>query len=161
MLESAGASMITIHGRTYNQAFKGLSNWDPIYELKRNLTIPVIGNGDIKDYNHGISKLGNLDGFMIGRAAIGNPWCFLNRIKFRDPTHNERIDIALEHYYLFRHFKEELIALREFRKYLGNYVAGFKNAKEWRNRLMHCEDEKTFVDYMLKIKHIGPSLTLA
>ena len=59
-LESAGASMLTIHGRTYNQAFKGESNWEPIYELKRNLKIPVIGNGDIRDFNHGLDKMPTL-----------------------------------------------------------------------------------------------------
>ncbi|MFL2744245.1 MAG: tRNA dihydrouridine synthase, partial [bacterium] len=90
-LESAGASMLTIHGRTYNQAFKGESNWEPIYELKRNLKIPVIGNGDIRDFNHGLDKMANLDGFMIGRAAIGNPWCFQDRRKYPEPTLDERI----------------------------------------------------------------------
>ena len=160
-LESAGASLITIHGRTYNQAFKGEANWEPIYELKRNLSIPVIGNGDILNYNHGISKLGNLDGFMIGRAAIGNPWCFINRKKYPEPTHSDRIETALEHYYLLRNLKEELVALKEFRKYLGNYVSGFRNAKEWRTMLMQCNNEKDFFDNMLKIKHINPKLALA
>ena len=153
-LESAGASMITIHGRTYNQAFKGTSNWEPIYELKRNLSIPVIGNGDILNYNHGLKKLGNLDGFMIGRAAIGNPWCFLNRQKYPDPTHNERIELALKHYYLYRRSKKEIVALREFRKYLHNYVSGFRNAKELRNQLMQCQEESTFVARMSEIMQI-------
>ena len=100
-LESAGASMLTIHGRTYNQAFKGESNWEPIYELKRNLKIPVIGNGDIRDFNHGLDKMANLDGFMIGRAAIGNPWCFQDRRKYPEPTLDERIDLALKHFHLY------------------------------------------------------------
>jgi len=161
ILESAGASLITIHGRTYDQAFKGKSNWEPIYELKKNLSIPVIGNGDIQDYSHGISKLENLDGFMIGRAAIGNPWCFLNRLKYTEPSHTERIELALEHYYLLRKIKLELVALREFRKYLGNYISGFKNAKKWRSRLMLCNEENDFFDCMLKIKQIKPELALA
>lgn len=160
-LESAGASLITIHGRTYDQAFKGKSNWEPIYELKSNLSIPVIGNGDVQDYNHGIEKIGNLDGFMIGRAAIGNPWCFLNQKKYPEPTLNDRIEIALEHYLLFRRIKAEIVALREFRKYLGNYVSGFKNAKNWRVRLMECNDEKDFFDCLQKIKTIQPKLTFA
>ena len=160
-LESAGASLITIHGRTYDQAFKGESNWEPIYELKRNLSIPVIGNGDILNYNHGIKKLGNLDGFMIGRSAIGNPWCFLNRAKYAEPTHSHRIETALEHYDLLRNLKEELVALKEFRKYLGNYVSGFRGAKEWRNRLMQCNNEKDFFDCMLKIQQKIPPLAFA
>ena len=160
-LESAGASMLTIHGRTYNQAFKGESDWQPIYELKRHLTIPVIGNGDIRNFNHGLEHLGNLDGFMIGRAAIGNPWCFQDRRKYPEPTHHERIEIALEHFHLYRRFKREIVAVREFRKYLGNYVSGFRNAKEWRSRLMQCNDEKTFVECMQEIKQLEPPLALA
>ena len=151
-LESAGASMLTIHGRTYNQAFKGESNWEPIYELKRNLKIPVIGNGDIRDFNHGLDKMANLDGFMIGRAAIGNPWCFQDRRKYPEPTLDERIELALKHFHLYRRFKRELVAVREFRKYIGNYVSGFRNAKEWRNNLMQCQNEKSFVECMREIQ---------
>ena len=151
-LESAGASMLTIHGRTYNQAFKGESNWEPIYELKRHLSIPVIGNGDIRDFNHGLEQMANLDGFMIGRAAIGNPWCFQDRRKYAEPTLDERIELALKHFHLYRRFKRELVAVREFRKYIGNYVSGFRNAKEWRNNLMQCQDEKSFVECMREIQ---------
>ena len=115
-LESAGTSMLTIHGRTYSQAFRGESNWEPIYELKRHLKIPVIGNGDVQNLNHGIKKMSNLDGFMIGRAAIGNPWCFQDRRKCSEPNIEERIKLALKHFYLYRKFKLELVALREFRK---------------------------------------------
>ena len=160
-LESAGISMLTIHGRTYNQAFKGDADWGPIHELKSHLKIPVIGNGDIRDYNHGLAHFGNLDGFMIGRAAIGNPWCFQDQRKFLEPTHHERIELALKHYHLFRRFKQELVAVREFRKYLGNYVSGFRNAKEWRNRLMQCQDEASFVECMQGIKRLEPPLALA
>ena len=160
-LESAGASMLTIHGRTYNQAFKGQADWDPIYELKKHLSIPLIGNGDVRDYNDGIKRLCNLDGFMIGRSAIGNPWCFQDRRKYTLPTHFQRIAVALEHFYLFRSFKKEIIAVREFRKYLGNYVNGFRNAKEWRKRLMQCQDESSFVGFMKEIQLLEPPLALA
>ena len=159
-LESAGASMLTIHGRTYNQAFKGESNWEPIYELKRQLSIPVIGNGDIRDFNHGLEQMANLDGFMIGRAAIGNPWCFQDRRKYPDPTLDQRIELALKHFHLYRRFKQELVAVREFRKYIGNYVSGFRNAKEWRNSLMQCQNEKSFVECMQKIQQLEPPLAL-
>tara|TARA_B110000263_G_scaffold859_1_gene700 strand:- start:45 stop:746 length:702 start_codon:yes stop_codon:yes gene_type:complete len=159
-LESAGASMLTIHGRTYNQAFKGESNWEPIYELKRQLSIPVIGNGDIRDFNHGLEQMANLDGFMIGRAAIGNPWCFQDRRKYTDPTLDQRIELALKHFHLYRRFKQELVAVREFRKYIGNYVSGFRNAKEWRNSLMQCQNEKSFVECMREIQQLEPPLAL-
>ena len=105
--------------------------------------------------------MGNLDGFMIGRAAIGNPWCFHDRRKYQEPTYHERIELALEHYHLFRRFKQELVAVREFRKNLGNYVSGFRNAKEWRYLLMQCQDEASFVDCMQEIKRLEPPLALA
>ncbi len=80
-LENAGANLISVHGRTYKQGFSGSANLEPIYELKHHLQIPVIANGDIHSYDDGISKIRNndieLDGFMIGRASFGNPWCFL------------------------------------------------------------------------------------
>lgn len=85
-LESAGVSLLTIHGRTYHQAFRGTANWDPIYELKKHLSIPLIGNGDVLNYTDGMSKLKNLDGFMIGRKAVGNPWVFQDRAQV-DPPH--------------------------------------------------------------------------
>ena len=159
-LESAGASMLTIHGRTYNQAFKGESDWEPIYELKSHLSIPVIGNGDIRDFNHGLEQMANLDGFMIGRAAIGNPWCFQDRRKYPDPTLDQRIELALKHFHLYRRFKQELVAVREFRKYIGNYVSGFRNAKEWRNSLMQCQNEESFVECMREIQQLEPPLAL-
>lgn len=73
-----------MHGRTYKQAFNGNADFTGIYELKQALNIPVIGNGDVMSYDDGIAKIqspnpddANLDGFMIGRASFGNPWCFL------------------------------------------------------------------------------------
>lgn len=75
-----------MHGRTYKQAFEGKADFTGIYELKQHLDIPVIANGDIMDYADGMKKIihpanqeggKNLDGFMIGRACFGNPWCFL------------------------------------------------------------------------------------
>ncbi|PIE88957.1 MAG: dihydrouridine synthase [Acidobacteria bacterium] len=73
-LESAGLDGVTIHGRTYAQKFVGSADWEPIYALKRTVEIPVFGNGDITNSGEARSKLGNLDGVMIGREATFNPW---------------------------------------------------------------------------------------
>ena len=86
---------------------------------------------------------------------------FTSRKKYPEPTLSDRIETALTHYLLFRRIKEEIVALREFRKYLGNYVSGFRNAKNWRVRLMECNDEKDFFDCLQKIKKIKPKLKLA
>jgi tRNA-dihydrouridine synthase B len=150
-LEAAGSSLVTIHGRTYRQAFKGNADWDPIYELKRNLSIPVVGNGDVRDYSDGIKKTKNLDGFMIGRSAIGNPWVFCNPNERASPSLSERVEVAIRHYELLREFQTEQRALREFRKYLGEYVQGFRYAKEQRKRLMTCEREEDFLQQMREI----------
>lgn len=75
-LIDAGIDAITIHGRTYKQGFHGEACWDAIYQLKKEISIPVIGNGDVKDDLSAIEKLKNLDGVMIGRSCFGNPWIF-------------------------------------------------------------------------------------
>ena len=147
-LEMAGVSLLTIHGRTYRQAFKGEANWHPIYQLKEHLAIPILGNGDVQDYRDGLKRMRNLDGFMIGRKAIGNPWVFLDSRKHPQPSLSSRIAVALEHYYLLREIKAQHIALKEFRKYLSEYVQGFYQAKEYRRALMDVRDERQFIRLM-------------
>ncbi|MDD3646003.1 MAG: tRNA-dihydrouridine synthase family protein [Candidatus Gracilibacteria bacterium] len=78
-LEEAGASLITIHGRTMKQAYTGVADWTDIHELQKHLKIPVIGNGDVQNYKDGMEKVKDLAGFMIGRATFGNPWCFVSQ----------------------------------------------------------------------------------
>ena len=73
-LEQAGAQAGAIHGRRYNDKFSGKANWYPIYELKKNVSVPVIGNGDIASAADVVAKIGNLDGVMVGRGTFGNPW---------------------------------------------------------------------------------------
>ncbi len=73
-LVDAGAQAFAIHGRRYHDKFTGKANWDPIYELKRSVGVPVIGNGDVMSAADALSKIGNLDGVMVGRGTFGNPW---------------------------------------------------------------------------------------
>ncbi len=73
-LEEAGAKAFSIHGRRYHDKFSGAANWEPIYELKKEVKVPVIGNGDIASAADALAKIGNLDGVMIGRGTFGNPW---------------------------------------------------------------------------------------
>ncbi len=73
-LVAAGADALAIHGRRYCDKFTGKADWDPIYELKKSVTVPVIGNGDIFSAQDAVEKLGNLDGVMVGRGTFGNPW---------------------------------------------------------------------------------------
>ena len=99
-----------------------------------------------------MDQLGNLDGFMIGRHAIGNPWCFQDRLKVPQPLLADRITMALEHYCLLSSLKPERIAVLEFRKYLGHYLSGFHNASEWRARLMQSNTGQEFVARMNQLR---------
>ncbi len=135
-LEEAGADSLTIHGRTHKQGYRGYANWEPIYELKKQVSIPVIGNGDVQNYEDGLEKLQNLDGFMIGRAAIGNPWAFLPKEQREAVTLADKIEVMLEHLSLLCSEKEETRAVIQFRKHMVGYISGFRNAKEARIALL-------------------------
>ncbi len=73
-LVEAGAKALSVHGRRYNDKFSGAANWEPMYALKREVNVPVIGNGDIASAQDALEKIGNLDGVMVGRGTFGNPW---------------------------------------------------------------------------------------
>ncbi len=141
-LADAGASLITIHGRTYNQQFRGEADWEPIHELKRHLPVPVLGNGDVWDFQDGLDRMGNLDGFMIGRAAIGNPWAFLPPGSGRTPGMPERVTVMKEHYRLMRESLPEGRALIDFRKHMAGYLRGFAMARSARKNLLQVEGER-------------------
>ncbi len=142
-LVGAGASLVTIHGRTYDQAFRGGADWEPIFRLKAALPVPVLGNGDVQDVADGLRRMGPLDGFMIGRAAIGNPWVFAAGAT--PPTLPERVEVMRRHYAYSREAKSERLALIEFRKHLAGYLRGFPAAKAARTLFMHIDEERTFL----------------
>ncbi len=132
-LEQAGAKLITVHGRTYQQEYTGNANWTPIQELQKNVKIPVLGNGDCKNYEDGISKMGNLWGFMVARWALGNPWCFLPGNY--EPTWQERLAVMSEHMERMVASKWENRACLEIRKHFTHYLHGFEGVREYRKRL--------------------------
>jgi tRNA-dihydrouridine synthase B len=160
-LVSAGASLITIHGRTYDQGFSGAADWGPIHELKRHLTVPVLGNGDVAHHADGLRKLGNLDGFMIGRAAIGNPWVFLREAQGRHPSLAERSRVILRHYELMRESKPERQAVIEIRKHLAGYLRGFQLAKQARCTLLRIESEAALRERLAALAEGPHTLALA
>jgi tRNA-dihydrouridine synthase B len=160
-LVDAGASLITIHGRTYDQQFSGRADWEPIYALKSGLSVPVLGNGDVADYGDGMARLGNLDGFMIGRAAIGNPWAFLRRPEQRHPSLAERAAVMREHYRLMRESRPERSALIEFRKHMAGYLRGFDLAKTARRTLLEITDERTLLQRLDALAEGTQALALA
>ena len=156
-LVEAGAEALAIHGRTYNGKFGGHANWDPIYELKRNVDVPVIGNGDIKTAQDAVDKIGNLDGVMVGRGTFGNPWVMADICEAlynneaaeqsaADPTNTidtltfeDKIPLILQHCELACRVKGEKRGMLEMRKHLSSYVKGFDGASALRAQLVRVE----------------------
>ena len=122
-IEANGASMIAVHGRTRDQRWRDPANWDPIAEIKKSVSIPVIGNGDVRDLED-INKMfleTNCDGIMIGRAAIGNPWIF-SQIKKEDLSRSKILDLVYKHWQSVESFYGRERALVLFRKHLKAYL---------------------------------------
>jgi tRNA-dihydrouridine synthase B len=138
-LEQAGASLISVHGRTYQQEYTWSANWEPMFELQRALKIPVVWNGDCKNYENWIVRIQNtgdmpnLWGFMIARHALGNPWCFLPWDYV--PTWQERISVMHEHMRRMVDSKWENRACIEIRKHFTHYLHGFEGVREYRKKL--------------------------
>ncbi len=147
-LENAWAQLITVHWRTYKQIFTWQADWTMIYELKKNLRIPVIWNWDVLDYDDWINKLQNLDWFMIGRKSFWNPWSFLPW-RFT-PSMSERLDIMEEHARLLIELKWRKWAL-ESRKNMVQYLFWFPGVKHYRSELVQVEN---FEDVQRVVKEI-------
>lgn len=143
-LEAAGASLITIHGRTTKQAYTGLANWEPIYEVKKALSIPIIGNGDIRSGKDALEKLGNLDGVMVGRGTMGNPWvmreiaaAFAEESYTPPQTFAEKLPTLLRHCELMVESKGEQRGIKEMRKHFVSMLKGFRDASQYRSQVVH------------------------
>ena len=123
-IEANGASMIAVHGRTRDQRWRDPANWVPITEIKKLVSIPVIGNGDVcdlEDIERMLSQTG-CDGIMIGRAAIGNPWIFSQLIKEELPR-KEILNLIRKHWQSVEIFYGREKALILFRKHLKAYLS--------------------------------------
>lgn len=148
IIEEAGASAITVHGRTRQEFYSGTCDIDIIKQVKENVNIPVIGNGDIEDYETAKKMFDqtNVDGIMIGRASLGNPWVF-NKIIQKDLgnidieiTDKEKYKMILKHYELSIKNKGEYTAIREMRKHIAWYIKGMKNNSNMKNIINSLEN---------------------
>lgn len=160
----AGISRVAIHGRTYSQHFAGKADWSPIYELKKAISIPVIGNGDVSNAETTKEKLGNLDGVMVGRATMGNPWIMREvasalydeqQWTVDEVSWEERLRIMELHSKLLVETKGEHRGMMEARKHMAAYVRGISGAAEFRSRLVRVE---TFGELVGIVEEIRQSI---
>ncbi|WP_077368899.1 tRNA dihydrouridine synthase DusB [Anaerosalibacter sp. Marseille-P3206] len=165
IVEKEGASAITVHGRTRDMFYSGEADWDIIGEVKSNVKIPVIGNGDIFTPEDGIRMLKHTkcDGIMVGRGSRGNPWLIKNIIELINgkdvvyPSYEDKIKKAIEHLELLCQFKDERIAVREMRKHIAWYIKGIKDSARIKNQVNTIETvydmKKLLIDYVNAIKY--------
>jgi len=149
MAQEEGVSAIAIHGRTPQQHFSGTADREIIKLLKSKLSIPVIGNGDIKNYEdaRNLISMTGCDGIMIGRASMGNPWIFSTvtaGLKSEEiptpPSVRERMDTALKHAALLIEYRGELIGFKHIRKHLAWYIKGLRGATRLREHIFHTDN---------------------
>lgn len=153
--EAAGASAICVHPRTRAQGYSGLSDWNIIKQVKENVRIPVIGNGDIKTIYDAKRMLEETrcDAVMIGRAVLGNPWFIKECVEYIEnnkiiekPSTLEKINMIKKHYKLLKENTSEKQALLEIRSHALWYIKGTQNNKEIKNRIVQAKTEKEFLD---------------
>lgn len=143
VIEKAGASAICVHPRTRSQGYSGKADWNIIKEVKENVSIPVIGNGDIKSPEDAKRMLEETkcDAVMIGRGVLGNPWLIKNVVNYLDGKEVidvsivDRIDMCLKHLKLLDSLKNEKLACLEIRNHISWYFKGIKGANELKNKV--------------------------
>lgn len=149
--EESGAQILTIHGRTREQFYSGVADWNIIKDVKDNLSIPVIGNGDVFTPEDGKKMMTytGCDGIMIGRGCRGNPWIFKRTEKLLktgktspEPTDKEKIEMAIKHLELMCNYKKEVIAVKEMRKHIAWYIKGMKYSAEMRNEINRLSEKE-------------------
>lgn len=144
IIEAAGADAITVHGRTKDQMYAPPVSLDEIANVKKAVSIPVIGNGDIVDGKSAklMLDMTGCDFLMVGRGALGNPWIFqcinayLNReADFTEPTLEEKMDVMLRHIGTLCEYKGVRIGMREARKHAAWYIKGIRGAAAFRQEI--------------------------
>ena len=163
IIEEAGASAITVHPRTRAQGYEGKADWNIIKEVKENVSIPVIGNGDIKtiyDAKKMIDETG-CDAIMIGRAALGNPYLFKQVIAYlnkgeilEDLSPKEKIDLTIKHFKYLLEIKPEKQAVLEMRTHAAWYIKGLNKSKEIKLEIFKCETKEELLKILVEYKKI-------
>ena len=154
MIERAGASAITVHPRTRAQGYTGKADWNIIKEVKENVTIPVIGNGDIKSCYDAKRMLEETkcDAIMIGRGVLGNPWLIKECVEYlgtgKEPIKvslKEKMDMVKRHYKLLEETKGEKLALLEMRTHAAWYLKGLENSTKLKEAIFKTKTKEEFL----------------
>ena len=151
--EAAGAGAVTVHGRTREQYYTGKADWSIIRKVKEALSIPVIGNGDVDSgaKAQAMKEETGVDGVMVARAAMGNPWIFSELIEYEKtgkikdrPTIEEMVETILRHTRLLVEHKGEFTGIREMRKHVAWYTKGIHGSARLRDEVNKAETIQDF-----------------
>ena len=157
--ERNGISAITIHGRTREEYFSGEVDLDIIKKVKQSVDIPVIGNGNIKDEETAkkMFEYTGVDGIMIGRGAIGNPFIFREIIEYlktgkepKRPSNKELLNTMIKHINLEVEEKGEYTGIREMRKNLSYYTKGLANSSAIRDKINKIESKEELINTLIE-----------
>ncbi|MBB3909129.1 tRNA dihydrouridine synthase DusB [Anoxybacteroides rupiense] len=156
-VERAGGKAVAVHGRTRVQMYEGKADWNIIKQVKEAVNIPVIGNGDVQtpqDAKTMLDEIG-VDGVMIGRAALGNPWMIYRTVRYLEtgelipePSVREKIDVCILHLDRLIALKNEHIAVKEMRKHAAWYLKGVRGNARVRNAINECNTREELVNLL-------------
>ncbi|MEP6944514.1 MAG: tRNA dihydrouridine synthase DusB [Acidobacteriota bacterium] len=154
MAEQCGVEHIQVHGRTREQGYKGLANWEIIRQVKEAVSVPVSGNGDVTSIQYGMDRWreSGTDGILIGRGAMQNPWIFrqfADVIAGREPYQpdlQEKKDVLLEFFSMCREEMPEIVSLGKMKQLAGQFTKGLVGGAQFRQTLYHSHSADEILD---------------